>query len=121
MSPLRISAGRSCPGTSEIGGRLNRGNLNPERDYPSMFEPVHGSAPDIADHGIANPLGAIWSAAMMLDHLGHAAASAAILGAVESVLARGPVDASLTPDMGGTATTEELGRAIAGEILAVPA
>ncbi|MEU7577303.1 tartrate dehydrogenase [Streptomyces sp. NPDC041068] len=77
-------------------------NLNPERDFPSMFEPVHGSAPDIAGRGTANPMGAIWSAAMMLDHLGHADAAAAVTDALASVLAKTDVR---TPDLGGTATT----------------
>ncbi len=88
-------------------------NLNPERRFPSMFEPVHGSAPDIAGRGIANPIGQIWSGAMMCEHLGETAAAAAIVGAIERVLASGRVR---TPDMGGTATTAELGRAIAEEI-----
>ena len=88
-------------------------NINPDGRHPSMFEPVHGSAPDIAGQGIANPIGQIWSAAMMLDHLGHQEAGAAIVGAIERVLA---AHASLTPDMGGRASTEELGRAIAAEI-----
>ncbi|MFJ7296240.1 tartrate dehydrogenase [Streptomyces collinus] len=79
-------------------------NLNPERDFPSMFEPVHGSAPDIAGQGIANPLGAIWSAAMMLDHLGHPAAARDITDAIASVLAKSDVR---TRDLGGTATTTE--------------
>ncbi len=87
------------------------GNINPERDYPSMFEPVHGSAPDIAGQGIANPIGEIWSAAMMLDHLGEADAAAAIVSAIETVLRDSDIK---TPDMGGTATTSELGAAIAG-------
>ncbi|MFC9053245.1 tartrate dehydrogenase [Streptomyces anthocyanicus] len=79
-------------------------NLNPERDFPSMFEPVHGSAPDIAGQGIANPLGAIWSAAMMLDHLGHAQAAKDITDAIAAVLAKTDVR---TRDLGGTATTAE--------------
>ncbi|MFF4482351.1 tartrate dehydrogenase [Streptomyces melanosporofaciens] len=79
-------------------------NLNPERDFPSMFEPVHGSAPDIAGRGIANPLGAIWSAAMMLDHLGHPEAAIRITDAIATVLAKTAVR---TPDLGGTATTEQ--------------
>ena len=80
-----------------------------ERDYPSMFEPVHGSAPDIAGRIIANPIGQIWSGSMMLDHLGHKDAAAAVLRAIETVLADGP----RTPDLGGSATTQELGQAIA--------
>jgi tartrate dehydrogenase/decarboxylase/D-malate dehydrogenase len=89
-------------------------NLNPERKFPSLFEPVHGSAPDIAGKGIANPIGQIWSAALMLDHLGgddpvYAQASAAVLSAIETVLSEGP----RTRDMGGTANTVDVGRAIA--------
>src|SRR3954451_14709157 len=90
------------------------GNINPERDLPSMFEPVHGSAPDIAGRGIANPIGQIWSGAMMLDHLGEHAAASAIERAIETVLARG---GPRTPDMGGQAGTAEVGRALA-EIVA---
>jgi tartrate dehydrogenase/decarboxylase/D-malate dehydrogenase len=84
-------------------------NLNPEREFPSMFEPVHGSAPDIAGTGIANPLGAIWSGAMMLEHLGEQAAADEILSAIARVLAAGDVR---TPDLGGKATTEELAAAV---------
>jgi tartrate dehydrogenase/decarboxylase/D-malate dehydrogenase len=84
-------------------------NLNPERTHPSMFEPVHGSAPDIAGKGIANPIGQIWSGAMMLDHLGHPEVATAILEAVEQVLNSGDVR---TPDLGGTANCAELGQAI---------
>ena len=88
-------------------------NVNPTREYPSMFEPVHGSAPDIAGKGIANPIGQIWSGALMLDHLGHPEAAAAVERAIETVLE----DTSLrTPDMGGTATTRELGAAVAEAI-----
>ena len=88
-------------------------NLDPTRRHPSMFEPVHGSAPDIAGQGIANPIGQIWSAAMMLEHLGHAEAAAAVVAAIERVV-RDP--RRLTPDMGGQASTEALGKAIAAEI-----
>jgi tartrate dehydrogenase/decarboxylase/D-malate dehydrogenase len=77
-----------------------------------MFEPVHGSAPDIAGKGIANPIGQIWCGAMMLEHLGHAAAGAAVMRGIERVLADGP----RTPDLGGKATTLELGRAVADAI-----
>jgi len=84
-------------------------NLNPERDFPSMFEPVHGSAPDIAGKNIANPIGQIWSGAMMLEHLGEVDAGAAVVEAIERVLADGAIR---TPDMGGTASTQALGRAI---------
>ena len=84
-------------------------NLNPAREFPSMFEPVHGSAPDIAGQGIANPIGAIWAAAMMLDHLGHSDAAAGIVEAIARVLADREIR---TPDLGGRATTSELTRAI---------
>jgi len=84
-------------------------NINPEGDYPSMFEPVHGSAPDIAGKGIANPSGQIWSGAMMLEHLGEQAAADRIVKAIEQVLQN---KNSLTPDMGGNATTESLAAAI---------
>jgi len=86
------------------------GNINPERECPSMFEPVHGSAPDIAGQGVANPIGQIWSGAMMLEHLGHAEAGAAVVGAIERVLAETTIR---TPDLGGSATTAEMGAAIA--------
>lgn len=89
-------------------------NINPERHHPSMFEPVHGSAPDIAGRGISNPVGQIWSAAMMLDHLGEPEAAALIMTAIESVL--GSPDAPRTPDLGGTASTADLGGAIAAAI-----
>ena len=83
-------------------------NLNPERRFPSLFEPVHGSAPDIAGRGIANPVGQIWSGAMMLDHLGHPEAAADLVRAFEGVLAAGV----MTPDLGGSATTEEFTAAV---------
>jgi tartrate dehydrogenase/decarboxylase/D-malate dehydrogenase len=86
-------------------------NLNPERAFPSLFEPVHGSAPDIAGRGIANPIGQIWSGALMLDFLGYKDASAAIVAAIERVLA--DPGAPRTPDLGGRATTADLGRAVA--------
>jgi tartrate dehydrogenase/decarboxylase/D-malate dehydrogenase len=90
-------------------GMAPSANLNPDRAHPSMFEPVHGSAPDIAGRGIANPIGEIWSAAMMLDHLGHPEAAEAILAAVRRVLS----DADLrTPDLGGRATTTDVTSAI---------
>ncbi len=85
-------------------------NINPERDHPSMFEPVHGSAPDIAGRGIANPIGQIWSGAMMLDHLGEHEAARAIEAAISKVLLQPDL---LTPDMGGRASTRRLGEAIA--------
>jgi tartrate dehydrogenase/decarboxylase/D-malate dehydrogenase len=101
--------GPACTGTIGIAPSAN---LNPERVFPSMFEPVHGSAPDIAGRGIANPIGQIWSGAMMLEHLGHPGAATAVVKAIETVLEGGP----RTPDMGGHATTEELGRAIAAAV-----
>ena len=101
------------PAVTGTIGIAPSGNINPEREYPSMFEPVHGSAPDIAGQKIANPIGQIWSGAMMLEHLGYPDAAAAIVGAIERVLASRRV---LTPDMGGKASTEELGRAIESEI-----
>ena len=88
-------------------------NINPEREHPSMFEPVHGSAPDIAGRGIANPIGQIWSGAMMLEHFGEAAAAGAIERAIETVVKERRV---LTPDMGGKASTVELGEAIAAAV-----
>jgi tartrate dehydrogenase/decarboxylase/D-malate dehydrogenase len=91
-------------------------NLNPEREYPSLFEPVHGSAPDIAGKGIANPVAQIWSGAMMLHHLGERKAARAVERALEAVLARTD---TRTPDLGGKATTREVGEAIAKEIPAV--
>jgi tartrate dehydrogenase/decarboxylase/D-malate dehydrogenase len=85
-------------------------NLNPEREHPSMFEPVHGSAPDIAGRGIANPIAQIWSGAMMLEHLGHTDAASAIVTAIERVVTDGRL---LTRDLGGQASTVELADAIA--------
>ena len=85
-------------------------NINPEKDYPSMFEPVHGSAPDIAGQALANPIAQIWTGAMMLDQLGHADAASAVVGALEKVVEEGKV---LTRDLGGTASTSEVGKTIA--------
>ncbi len=98
--------GPACTGTIAIAPSAN---LNPEREYPSMFEPVHGSAPDIAGQNIANPIGQIWSGAMMLEHLGHPEAAAAVLAGIETVLREGP----RTRDIGGRASTGEVGQAIA--------
>ena len=103
--------GPACTGTIGIAPSAN---LNPERRYPSLFEPVHGSAPDIAGLGVANPIGQIWSAALMLEHLGQGAplyqeAAASIVRSIETVLAEGP----RTREMGGNASTVEVGRAIA--------
>lgn len=98
--------GPACTGTIGIAPSAN---INPERTFPSLFEPVHGSAPDIAGRGIANPIGQIWCGSMMLEHLGETEAAAAVLTAIETVLERGE---ALTPDMGGTATTATLGAAV---------
>ncbi len=106
--------GPACAGTIGIAPS---GNINPERRFPSLFEPVHGSAPDIAGLGVANPIGQIWSAAMMLDHLGEMEAGAAILKAIENTL----VDKSrCTRDVGGTADTSTAGKAIADALSSVP-
>ena len=99
-----------------IQGSLGLGasaNLNPEREHPSLFEPVHGSAPDIAGKARANPIGAIWSGALMLRHLGEEAAAARIESAIERVAAEGEF---LTAELGGTASTSEVGDAIAREV-----
>lgn len=103
--------GPACTGTIGIAPS---GNINPEGNHPSLFEPVHGSAPDIAGKGIANPIGQIWAASMMLDHLGETQAASAITTAMEAVLASGSM--ALTPDMGGQGNTEDLGKAIAAAI-----
>jgi tartrate dehydrogenase/decarboxylase/D-malate dehydrogenase len=86
------------------------GNINPEKEYPSMFEPVHGSAPDIAGRGIANPVAQIWTGALLLEHLGHADAAAAIVSAIEKVVEEGR---AVTRDLGGKASTREAGEAVA--------
>jgi tartrate dehydrogenase/decarboxylase / D-malate dehydrogenase len=105
--------GPACTGTIGIAPSAN---INPEGRFPSLFEPVHGSAPDIAGRGVANPIGQIWCGAMMLEHLGHPEAGAAVLAAIETVLARGAAAAPFTPDLGGTSTTRDLGEAIAEEV-----
>ncbi|MDO5087892.1 MAG: tartrate dehydrogenase [Comamonadaceae bacterium] len=101
--------GPACTGTI---GLTPSANLNPERRFPSLFEPVHGSAPDIYGKGIANPVAMIWSAALMLQFLGEQAAHDAIVRAIETVLREGP----RTPDLGGTASTTDMGQAIAAHI-----
>jgi tartrate dehydrogenase/decarboxylase/D-malate dehydrogenase len=88
-------------------------NINPEKTHPSMFEPVHGSAPDIAGKGLANPIGQVWTGAMMLEHLGHPEAAAAVVGAIERLVAEGK---TLTRDLGGKASTREVGEALAALI-----
>jgi tartrate dehydrogenase/decarboxylase/D-malate dehydrogenase len=99
--------GPACTGTIGIAPS---GNINPERKFPSVFEPVHGSAPDIAGQGIANPVGQIWSGAMMLEHLGEPEAAKAIVAAIEKVLPEGKLR---TRDLKGTADTIASGKAIA--------
>ena len=91
-------------------------NLNPERDFPSMFEPVHGSAPDIAGKGIANPVGPIWAGAMMIEHLGEREAAATVLAALDRVLGRPEL---LTPDLGGSAGTTALGGAVVESVATI--
>jgi len=99
--------GPACTGTIGIAPS---GNINPERKFPSVFEPVHGSAPDIAGQGIANPIGQIWSGAMMLEHLGEVEAANAIVKAIEKVLAEQKLR---TRDLGGPADTVSCGKAVA--------
>ena len=101
--------GPACTGTI---GLAPSANLNPERAFPSLFEPVHGSAPDIFGQGIANPVAMVWSAALMLDFLGHRDAHDAIVAAIETVLIEGP----RTPDLGGEASTTAMGEAIAAKV-----
>ncbi len=101
------------PAVAGTIGIAPSGNINPERRFPSMFEPVHGSAPDIAGRNISNPIGQIWSGAMMLEHLGQKEAADGIVKAIERVLASRSV---LTPDMGGTASTQAMGEAIAAAL-----
>jgi tartrate dehydrogenase/decarboxylase/D-malate dehydrogenase len=99
--------GPACTGTIGIAPS---GNINPERNFPSVFEPVHGSAPDIAGQGIANPIGQIWSGAMMLEHLGETEAAQSIVGAIERVLSERTLR---TRDLGGNADTGACGKAVA--------
>ena len=103
--------GPACTGTIGIAPS---GNINPEGHFPSLFEPVHGSAPDIACKGVANPIGQIWAAAMMLDHFGAKEAGAAIVTAIERVLSE---EALRTPDLGGKADTKSCGAAVADALL----
>jgi tartrate dehydrogenase/decarboxylase/D-malate dehydrogenase len=100
---------------SDLGGAIMgslglgpSGNINPEKQYPSMFEPIHGSAPDIAGRGIANPIGAIWSGALMLEHLDEAEAARAMVKAIERTLQQG----TLPVDLGGPAGTNEIAEAV---------
>lgn len=98
--------GPACTGTIAIAPSAN---INPEKDFPSMFEPVHGSAPDIAGQNIANPIGTVWAAAMMMQHLGRQDMHDTIMSAIEAVIRE---QTALTRDMGGTASTQALGQAI---------
>ncbi|PYQ98141.1 MAG: tartrate dehydrogenase [Acidobacteria bacterium] len=103
---------------SAISGSLGiapGANINPERRYPSMFEPIHGSAPDIAGTGVANPIGAIWAGALMLDHLGHRDLHDRVVAAIERVVATAPVR---TPDLGGNAATRDVAEAVVRAISA---
>jgi len=100
------------PATTGTIGLAPSASLNPERKFPSLFEPVHGSAPDIAGKNIANPIAMIWSGALMLEFLGEQEAHAAIVRAIEQVLAKGP----RTRDLGGSASTSEMGKTIANMI-----
>ena len=102
--------GPACTGTIGIAPS---GNINPDRIYPSVFEPVHGSAPDIAGQGIANPIGQIWSGAMMLEHLGEIEAANAIVKAIEGVLAEQKLR---TRDLGGPSNTMDCGKAVAARL-----
>lgn len=102
--------GPACTGTIGIAPSAN---INPTGEHPSLFEPVHGSAPDIAGKGIANPVGQIWTAAMMLDHFGEREAAAAIVAAMERVLEK---PTGRTADLGGTLSTQDCGKAIAAEL-----
>lgn len=110
MGDILSDLGAACTGTIGVAPSAN---LNPEREHPSMFEPVHGSAPDIFGRKIANPIGQIWSGAMMLEHLGETAAAQSVMDAIEAVLLDGPK----TPDMGGNASTAEVGDAIADALV----
>lgn len=107
--------GPACTGTIGIAPSAN---INPDGKFPSLFEPVHGSAPDIAGKGIANPIGAIWAGQMMLQHFGYPEAADGLLRAIENVLARSEVGI-VTPDMGGQGTTRALGEAIESEVRAM--
>jgi len=102
--------GPACTGTIAIAPA---GNINPERNFPSLFEPVHGSAPDIAGKGVANPIGQIWSGAMMLEHLGEVEAARAVVAGIERTLAEPKLR---TRDLGGSANTVECGKAVADAI-----
>jgi tartrate dehydrogenase/decarboxylase/D-malate dehydrogenase len=95
-------------------GMAPAANINPDRRFPSMFEPVHGSAPDIAGQGIANPIGQIWTGALMLDHLGLHSAASRLFDAMAAVIADGPY----TADLGGSSKTAEVGDAVLNRLRA---
>jgi tartrate dehydrogenase/decarboxylase/D-malate dehydrogenase len=102
--------------TAAVSGAIGvapSANLNPEREYPSLFEPIHGSAPDIAGRGVANPVGAIWAGALMLEHLGMPKAHGRLVAAIEGALAEGD---ARTPDLGGEAGTADLAGAIGDRV-----
>lgn len=105
MGDILSDLGGAIMGSLGLGGS---GNINPEKDFPSMFEPIHGSAPDIAGKNIANPIGQIWSAAIMLEHLGEQAAADCIVRGIEVVTSSG----NLTTDLGGTAKTSEIAQQV---------
>lgn len=110
---ILFDLGPACIGTIAIAPSAN---IDPERLFPSLFEPVHGTAPDIYGKGLANPIDQTWCGSMMLEHLGYPEAGAAVLRAIEEVLKAGPNHAPFTPDMGGIASTADLGRAIADAV-----
>ena len=101
------------PATTGTIGIAPSANINPDRKFPSLFEPVHGSAPDITGKGIANPIGQIWAGAMMLDHLGESEASSSIVNSIETVLKD---KKNRTPDLGGTSNTENCTNSIISEL-----
>jgi tartrate dehydrogenase/decarboxylase/D-malate dehydrogenase len=105
--PVRGPSGAASSAAGTIGIAPSA-NLNPDRKFPSLFEPVHGSAPDISGLGVANPIGAIWSMAMMLDHLGFADAASRVIAAFEAVVAGGVS----TRDLGGSASTQQFTAAV---------
>ncbi len=109
MGDILSDLGGAIMGSLGLGGS---GNINPEKDFPSMFEPIHGSAPDIAGKNIANPIGQIWSAAIMLEHLGEVEAANCIVRGIESVTSSG----NLTVDLGGTAKTSEIAQQVVNYI-----
>jgi tartrate dehydrogenase/decarboxylase/D-malate dehydrogenase len=106
-----------CAAVTGSLGLAPSANLNPERRYPSLFQGVHGSAPDIAGQGVANPIAILWSTALMLEHLGEGESAAALMRAIERVLADGRIR---TPDLGGTSTTREMGEAIRRAVVGTP-